>query len=99
MAIKMKIADKPMLMRNNAAKTPSRFIGLNVALGVKPRREAKPKIMAACSSERITADNTLDIIIEHLATGVLKTLFKKPKRRSQTIDMPLNIVVNSTTNV
>jgi hypothetical protein len=41
------------------------------------------------------AEKTFDRIITPLETGVLSTLFKKPKRLSQTTDMPLNIVVKS----
>ena len=97
MAIRMKIEDNPRLIRNRAAKTPKRFIGVKLGLGFNPSRKAKPRTMVACISERITAEKTFDMSIEPLATGVLRTLSRKPRRRSQTIDMPPNIVVNNTT--
>jgi hypothetical protein len=44
------------------------------------------------------AENTFDKIIVDLATGVLSTLFMKPKRLSQTTDIPVNAVVKTTVN-
>jgi hypothetical protein len=96
-AIAMNIEDNPMLIKKTAVKTPKRFIGVKSGPTVKPRAKAKPSTMADCIIDRITALSTFDISIEPRATGVLRTLFRKPKRLSQTIDMPLNIVVNNTT--
>ena len=96
MAIRMNIEDNPMQSRKTDAKTPSRKTGLKSGPGVKPRAKATPRTMAACIRDRMTELNTFDISIEPLATGVLRNLFRTPKRLSQTIDMPLNIQVNST---
>jgi hypothetical protein len=96
MAIAINIEDNPMQIKNITAKTPKRLKTLKSGPGVKPKRKAKPSTMAACIMDLITALNTFDISIEPRATGVLRTLFKKPKRLSQTIDMPLNMHVNST---
>jgi len=85
-----------MQSKKTAAKTPSRKTGLKSGPGVKPKAKATPSTMAACSRDRMTEFNTFDINIEPLATGVLRSLFKMPKRLSQTIDMPLNMHVNST---
>jgi hypothetical protein len=41
------------------------------------------------------AEKTFDKIMTALDTGVLSTLLRKPRRLSQTTDMPLNIVVKS----
>ena len=54
--------------------------------------------IAAWKIARTLAANTFDRIIADLDTGVLRTLFMKPKRLSQTTDMPTNAVVNTTVN-
>jgi hypothetical protein len=41
------------------------------------------------------AEKTFERIMTARDTGVLKTLFKNPRRLSQTTDIPLNIVVNN----
>jgi hypothetical protein len=92
----MNIEDNPMQSKKTAAKTPNRSTGLKSGPTVKPKAKATPSTMAACIKDRITELNTFDINIEPLATGVLRSLFKMPKRLSQTIDMPLNMHVNST---
>ena len=85
-----------MQSRKTAAKTPNRFKGVKSGPTVKPKAKATISTMAACMRDRMTELNTFDINIEPLATGVLRSLFKIPKRLSQTIDMPLNMHVNST---
>jgi hypothetical protein len=52
-------------------------------------------IIEAWNIDRSVAEKTLDRIITARDTGVLSTLFKNPKRLSQTTDMPLNMVVKS----
>ena len=54
--------------------------------------------MAAWNTDLMLAEITFDIIIEDLATGVLRTLFMKPNRLSHTTEMPTNAVVNTVTN-
>jgi hypothetical protein len=54
--------------------------------------------MAAWKIARMLAASTFDRIITDLETGVLRTLFMKPKRLSQTTDIPTNAVVNTTVN-
>jgi hypothetical protein len=60
-----------------------------------PSGMAMSSIIEAWNIDRNVAEKTLDSIITPRDTGVLNTLFKKPKRLSQTTDMPLNIVVKS----
>ncbi len=47
---------------------------------------------------RTLAANTFERMIAERETGVLKTLFMKPKRLSQTTDMPTNAVVKTVVN-
>jgi hypothetical protein len=94
----MNIADNPMQSKKTAEKTPNRLTGVKSGPTVKPKAKATPSVIDANSRDRITELNTFDINIEPLATGVLRSLFKMPKRLSQTIDIPLNMHVNSTMN-
>src|SRR3990170_8588883 len=93
MLIAMNSEDKPTQIRNRNANTPSMLIGLKLAPNWKPSGIAMSSIIAAWNIDRNVAENTLDKIITARDTGVLSTLFRKPKRLSQTTDMPLNIVV------
>jgi hypothetical protein len=92
----MNIEDNPMQSRKTAAKTPNRLTGVKSGPTVKPKAKATTSTMAACMRDRMTELNTFDINMEPRATGVLRSLFKMPKRLSHTIDMPLNMHVNST---
>ena len=67
--------------------------GVNAKPTLNPSGIAISSIIEAWNIERKVAEKTLDSIITERDTGVLNTLFKKPKRLSQTTDMPLNIVV------
>ena len=95
--INMKIEDNPKLIRNKAMKTPIRLKGVNVEPVFNPSINAKTNTITACIKDLITDENIFDMMMIPRATGVLRTLFRKPKRLSQTIDIPLNIVVNNTT--
>ena len=98
MLIAMNSEDKPTHTRNSIAKTPRMLSGVNAAPNTKPSGIAISRITAAWNIDRKVAESTLDSIITARDTGVLKTLFRKPKRLSQTTDMPLNIVVNKAVN-
>jgi hypothetical protein len=98
MLMAMNIEDKPMHIRNSIANTPRILSGVNAAPNAKPNGIAISRIIAAWNIDRKVAESTLDSIITARDTGVLKTLFRKPKRLSQTTDMPLNIVVNKAVN-
>jgi len=93
MLIAMNSEDKPMQMRNRKRNTPRMFNGVNAEPNVKPKGIAIISIIAAWNIDRKVADNTLERMIAARETGVLSALFRKPKRLSQTTDMPLNIVV------
>jgi hypothetical protein len=54
--------------------------------------------MAAWNIERTLAESTFDSIMAERETGVLSSLFMKPKRLSHTTDMPVNAVVKTTVN-
>ena len=73
---------------------PSMLSGVKAAPVWKPSGMAMSSIIEAWNMDRSVAEKTLDSMITARDTGVLNTLFKKPKRLSQTTDMPLNIVVN-----
>jgi hypothetical protein len=62
-----------------------------------PRGTAITITIAACASDLSTLEKTLPITTAPLDTGVLRTLSRKPKRLSQTIDIPLNMAVKSVT--
>jgi hypothetical protein len=85
--------DKPTQIRNSIANTPSMLRGVNAAPAANPKGTAMINIIAAWNIDRSVAEKTLDSIITARETGVLRTLFRNPKRLSQTTDMPLNIVV------
>jgi hypothetical protein len=95
MLMAMNSEDKPKHIRNRNANTPSILSGVNAAPTWKPSGTAIINIIAAWNIDRNVAESTLDTIITERDTGVLRTLFRKPKRLSQTTDMPLNIVVKS----
>jgi hypothetical protein len=95
MLIAMNNEDKPKHIRNRNANTPSMLMGVKAAPNWKPSGKAMSSIIAAWNIDRSVADKTLDSIITARETGVLSTLLRKPKRLSQTTDMPLNIVVKS----
>jgi len=88
--------DSPTLRRNIAAYTPKMLSGVKVELTCNPKITASIRIIVAWNIDLKPALRTFENIIAPLDTGVLRTLFKNPKRLSQTIDMPLNIVVNIT---
>src|SRR4030042_6610119 len=94
MFMAIKSDDKPTQIRNSIANTPSMLRGVNALPTAKPRGIAINNIIAAWNMDRRVAEKTLDRIITALETGVLRTLFRNPRRLSQTTDMPLNIVVN-----
>jgi hypothetical protein len=71
------------------------LIGVKAAPTWKPSGTAIISIIEAWNIDRSVAESTLDTIITERDTGVLRTLFRKPKRLSHTTDIPLNIVVNS----
>jgi hypothetical protein len=54
--------------------------------------------MAAWNTDRTLAEITFEVIMTERATGVLSTLFMKPKRLSQTTDIPTKAVVKTVTN-
>ena len=85
-----------MQSRKTAAKTANRLTGVKSGPTFKPKAKAMTSTMAACMRDRITELKTFDINMEPRATGVLRSLFKMPKRLSHTIDMPLNMHVKST---
>jgi len=95
MLMAMNSEDKPKHIRNRNANTPSMLMGVKAAPNWKPSGKAMISIIAAWNIDRSVADNTLDSIITARDTGVLSALLRKPKRLSQTTDMPLNIVVKS----
>jgi len=95
MLMAMNSEDKPKHIRNRNANTPSMLSGVKAAPTWKPSGTAIISIIAAWNIDRNVAESTLDTIITERDTGVLNTLFRKPKRLSQTTDMPLNMVVKS----
>jgi hypothetical protein len=95
MVIAMNIEDRPTQIRNRIANTPSTYTGLKLAPNWSPNAIAMSIIMPAWNIDRKVAERTLENIITPLDTGVLRALFRKPKRLSQTTDMPLKAVVNS----
>src|SRR4030042_343234 len=95
MLMAMNIEDKPMQIRNSIANTPRILSGVKAAPNAKPNGIAISRITAAWNIDRKVAESTLDSIITALETGVLNTLLRKPKRLSQTTDIPLNMVVKS----
>ena len=86
---------KPTHMRNSMANTPSKFRGLKLGANAKPIGIAMSRMMNAWNIDRSVAENTLLRMITERETGVLRTLLRKPKRRSHTTDMPLNMVVKT----
>ena len=90
--------DNPTLIRNTMANTPKRLSALKLLPVVIPNANATSITMAAWKRARTLAANTLERIITDLETGVLRTLFMKPKRLSQTTDIPTKAVVNTTVN-
>ena len=95
MLMAMNSEDKPMHIKNRNANTPSMLMGVNASPTWKPSGTAIISIMEAWNIDLSVAESTFDTIITERETGVLRTLFRKPKRLSQTTDMPLNIVVKS----
>ena len=93
--IAMKSEDKPTHNKNIIANTPSMLSGLKFAPNWRPNAIATTIMRPAWNIDRNVAERTLENIITALDTGVLRALFRKPKRLSQTTDMPLNIVVKS----
>jgi hypothetical protein len=98
MVIAMKSEDKPTHIRNMIAKTPNMLSGVNVAPNWRPNATAMTIIIPAWNIDRNVAERTFEKIIAVLDTGVLRTLFRKPRRLSQTTDIPLNIVVKRAVN-
>jgi hypothetical protein len=98
MLMAMNSEDKPKHIRNRNAKTPRMLSGVKAAPTWKPSGTAIINIIAAWNIDRNVAESTLDTIITERDTGVLRTLFRKPKRLSQTTDIPLNMVVKSAVN-
>ena len=90
--------DKPTLMRNTIAKTPSMLHQAKLVPVVSPNANATAATMAAWNIARTLAESTFERMMDDRETGVLKTLFMKPKRLSQTTDMPTNAVVKTTVN-
>jgi hypothetical protein len=95
MLIAMNNDDKPTQIRNRNPKTPRMLRGVKAAPAWKPNGTAIRRIIPAWNIALSAAENTFDKIITALDTGVLSTLLRKPRRLSQTTDMPLNIVVKS----
>ena len=95
MLIAINSEDKPKHIKNKKANTPSMLSGVKAAPTWKPSGTAIISIIAAWNIDLKVAESTLDIIITERETGVLRTLFRKPKRRSHTTDIPLNMVVKS----
>jgi hypothetical protein len=91
--IAMNIEDKPTHIRNRIANTPNMKSGLKLAPNWRPNARAITIIMAAWNIDRNVAERTLENTITPLDTGVLRALFRKPRRLSQTTDIPLNAVV------
>ena len=65
---------------------------------VSPNAKATTATIPAWNIALTLAESTFDRIMDDRATGVLKTLFMKPKRLSQTTDMPVKAVVKTTVN-
>jgi hypothetical protein len=87
--------DRPTHMRNRNANTPRMLSGVNASPTWNPRGIAISRIIPAWNIALSAAEKTFDKIMTALDTGVLSTLFRNPKRLSQTIDIPLNMVVKS----
>ena len=66
---------------------------MKLAPNWRPNAIAITIIMPAWNIDRKAAERTLENTITPLDTGVLSALFRKPKRLSQTTDMPLKAVV------
>ena len=94
----MKNDDSPTLIRNTIAKTPNMLHHAKLVPVLRSKANATTMTMAAWNIARTLAERTFDSIIDERETGVLRTLFMKPKRLSQTTDMPVNAVVNTTVN-
>src|SRR5664279_2950397 len=86
----------PTLMRNTIANTPKMLQTLKLVPVMSPKANATNATMAAWKIARTLAANTFERIMTDLDTGVLRTLFMKPKRLSQTTDIPTNAVVKTT---
>lgn len=95
MFIAMNSEDKPIHIKNRKANTPRMLMGVKAWPNWNPRGTAISSIIEAWNIDRKVAESTFDSIIAARETGVLSTLLRKPKRLSQTTDMPLNIVVKS----
>ena len=94
----MNADERPTLIRNTIAKIPKMLKTLKLLPRVRPNANATIATIAAWNMERTLAENTFAKIIDDRETGVLKTLFMKPKRLSQTTDMPVNAVVKTVVN-
>ena len=90
--------DRPTLSMNTIANTPRRLNKPKLVPTTSPNANATAVTMSAWNIALMLAHNTLAKIITDRETGVLKTLFIKPRRLSQTIDMPTNAVVNTVVN-
>jgi len=91
--IVIKSEDKPMHIKNIIAKTPNMLTGVKFAPNWRPNATAMTIMIPAWNIDRNAAESTLENTITARDTGVLRALFRKPKRLSQTTDIPLNIVV------
>lgn len=91
----MNIEDKPMPIRNTTANTPSRLSMLKFVPNWRPKIYAIIITIAAWNMDRNVAERTFERMMTDRDTGVLRTLFMKPSRRSQTTDIPLKAVVKS----
>ena len=94
----MKNDAKPTLIRNTIANTPSILYHREVGSRVSPNAKATKATIPAWNIALTLAESTFDRIMADRETGVLNTLFMKPKRLSQTTDMPVNAVVKTTVN-
>ena len=63
-----------------------------------PNANAIAVTMSDWKIARTLAENTFDSMMAERETGVLRTLFMKPKRLSHTTDMPTNAVVKTVVN-
>src|SRR3990170_7641267 len=95
MLIAMNKDDKPTQIRKRNANTPSMLRGVKAAPAWNPSGTAMRRIIPAWNMDLSAAEKTFDRIMTALDTGVLSTLLRKPRRLSQTTDIPLNIVVKS----
>src|SRR5271157_6585853 len=90
--------DNPKPIRNTIANTPSMLNAVKFAPNCRPSMKAMTVTIPAWNTERMLAEMTLDVIMTDRETGVLSTLFMKPRRLSQTTDMPTKAVVKTVTN-